>query len=308
MSKIDLTSGIGFHIEGELGKYNTLPIDALIKISQNLQNLLVTLAKANVNDSDSLDLDNFKIELSGFEKGSAIPLFIFTPRTQTTLHDISEQRNIVNVKFEELMVLADSGNYSTLADSYDTSSWRNEIVESLFSFTQSFGNSPVAICSTSQSGQQLDTYKINKLKVETKKSLIIETPNLVEEPRETYGVGRIKTTYGRKRTRTKVIESYNKANTVLSYSPDVIVHENTSYILNFPLRCSLEKEDDYYIIQAELLDLIGTGETEDEAERNFAQEFSFIYKRYNEVSDENLSDRIRGIKQILNIYVKETEN
>ena len=61
------------------------------------------------------------------------------------------------------------------------------------------------------------------------------------------------------------------------------------------------------MIQSELLDIVGTGETEDEAEINFAEEFSFIYKRYNELTDEKLSDRIVSIKTILNYLVKSVE-
>jgi hypothetical protein len=43
--KIDLNSGAFIEIGGELGKYNSLPIDVLIKLAQDLQELVYTLAK-----------------------------------------------------------------------------------------------------------------------------------------------------------------------------------------------------------------------------------------------------------------------
>ncbi len=82
------------------------------------------------------------------------------------------------------------------------------------------------------------------------------------------------------------VEGVNKTNTTLTkysleYAPQVIVIGNTKYILKYPLRCLFEKEDDYYIIQSEMLGVIGTGLTEDDAEKSFNEEFDFVYKRFN---------------------------
>lgn len=79
------------------------------------------------------------------------------------------------------------------------------------------------------------------------------------------------------------------------------------YILNFPLRCNFEHEDGYYTIAYEMLDIIGTGLTEEDAKLNFNQEFDFIYNRYNELNDENMSNKILNIKKILQIAVKSVE-
>ena len=79
---------------------------------------------------------------------------------------------------------------------------------------------------------------------------------------------------------------------------------NKKYFLNFPLMCHLEHEDGYYTITCEMLDIIGTGLTEAEAEANFNQEFDFIYTRFHELKDEKLSSRLLNIKKILQIAVK----
>jgi len=38
--KIDLQNGAYLQIGGELGKYNSLPIDVLVKVAQHLQELI----------------------------------------------------------------------------------------------------------------------------------------------------------------------------------------------------------------------------------------------------------------------------
>lgn len=88
-----------------------------------------------------------------------------------------------------------------------------------------------------------------------------------------------------------------------SFVTDTIISNNRTYSLNFPLRCKFEKEDDYFLIESEMLDIVGTGKTIDDAEKNFSEEFDFVYKRYNELADNKLSDRIKRIKIILNSLV-----
>jgi hypothetical protein len=89
-----------------------------------------------------------------------------------------------------------------------------------------------------------------------------------------------------------------------AYSTDIIKVNQRTYQLSFPLRCAWEKEEDYVFITSELLDIIGTGLNEEEAELNFFQEFDFIYQRYNQLNDNHLSKRILNIKNILNYLVK----
>ena len=91
----------------------------------------------------------------------------------------------------------------------------------------------------------------------------------------------------------------------LSYSPEVIAVNSKKYILNFPLRCLFEKEDDFFVVTSELLDIIGTGISAEEAEKNFNEEFDFIYQRFTNMPDSRLSKRLKQVKNILGVYVKE---
>ena len=91
----------------------------------------------------------------------------------------------------------------------------------------------------------------------------------------------------------------------MTYAPTEIDFNNKKYILNFPLRCLFGKEEDYFIIQSEMLDIIGTGETKEDAELSFKQEFDYIFTEYNSLSDDKLSKRLVKIKNLLNNIVKQ---
>lgn len=73
--------------------------------------------------------------------------------------------------------------------------------------------------------------------------------------------------------------------------------------MNFSLRCQLEEDDCCVSITSEMLDIIGTGKTENEAYQGFCQEFDFIYNRYNDLNDNQLTDRLLNIKKMINLTV-----
>lgn len=72
MLAIDLQKGISLKIEGELGKFQTLPIESLIKIAESLQELVLSIAKYDLPVNEAINLSNFKLELTDFQKGSAV--------------------------------------------------------------------------------------------------------------------------------------------------------------------------------------------------------------------------------------------
>ncbi len=299
---------INLQILGEIGKYNTLPIEYLVEISKKLQTLLQTIAKVSITDTSTIDLNNFKIELSGFFAGSAVPQFSFTNRVQTTISDVSLQREVVKGKFEQLLKITNEGEYDEIKSIYPDGYRRNAIVEDLYEFTTSFGNSPVNVVNVLKDGNStkiIPLYPVKKFNKEAKERLKV---NMIEnkelEIHEDISFRKVKTTVKNGHKNTKTLEEYSNKRASLSYSPDVIVCENTTYELSCPLRCLLEKEDEYFVITCELLDIVGTGLTIDDAEESFGQEFDYIYKRYNQLSNDNLIKRLQAIKTIINIIVK----
>jgi hypothetical protein len=93
----------------------------------------------------------------------------------------------------------------------------------------------------------------------------------------------------------------------LSYSPETVSVNNKKYVLNYPLRCLFEKEDGYYVIRNEQLDIIGTGESREGAETNFSEEFDYLYTRLNSLEENQLSSRLVCIRQMLNNFVREVK-
>lgn len=310
--KLDLNKGVYLCIEGELGKYNSIPIDNLIKFAQDFQNLLFSLARYNLPTEEPIDLNNFKIELTDFKAGkSALPQFAFTKRVEETLSStLTKHRNTVSERFDKLMDISDQGDYYQLRDIYPEPFKRNIIIENLYSFTNDFDTSPVSFVDYIPEKREYKTYyKINRFKPAVKHELVAE----ISEPEffiaETdSGYAKVKLTKTKKgEERSRITQLYKQKNVSLNYAPDVIVVQDKKYILKFPIRCFFEKEDNYYIIQSEMLDIIGTGKTPDDAESNFSQEFDFIYKRYNELPDEKLSDHLRLVKTIMNQIVDTIE-
>lgn len=304
---------INIQIGGEIGKFNSLPVDYLVEIAKNLQNLLQTIARVSVSDGDTIDLNNFKVELVGFTTGSAVPSFSFTNRIQPTFGSgIQKQRETVSNKFEELMKVSEIGDFEKIKILYPEGYRRNEIVDSLYGFTKSFGTAPVNIVEIETKNNRKEItplYKMRKFNKEAKDALTVRIiENKDPEIYEDISIRRVKTTTKNGLKSTKTLEEYSNKKASLSYAPRIIVHQDTIYELLSPLRCLLEKEEDYYAITCELLDIIGCGQTIDEAELNFSQEFDYIYTRYNMLDDTKLTKRLSAIKTILNIIVKSKSN
>ncbi len=304
---VDLSKGFNLRVEGEIGKFNTLPIEHLVRLAENLQKLLQDIAKYQLEVDGAIDTSNFKVELAGFKIGSAIPEFVFTPRIKTvTSGDIFEQRKFVNNKFESYLKIANNGDYSEIKKLIPQAATRNIIVEDFYNFTTTFGNSPVSVVEIKR-GKIVPLYKINKFKSEVKEKLItkISETNLIKEEYEAVAKVKVVRTGNEIKRTTKDI--FDTKHGEPGYAIETIMHGKRSYILAFPLRCKLEKEEGYFVIQSEMLDIVGTGKTIDEAKLNFSEEFDFVYNRYKKLANDKLGDRLNRIKTMLNALVLKTE-
>ena len=301
----DLDKGISFKIEGELGKYQTLPIDDLVKIAESFQNLVLSIAKNDLSSDDSIDYNNFKIELTDFTKSSSVPSFVFTPRIQHTTSDYKEQRNLISTKLVQLFEVSDKGDYSKIKDLYPSNNSRNDIIENLYDFTNSFKGSPTTIFSKDNLNLN---FKVKKFKSEVRKSLLTKVVELVEEKVEHSAIARVIVTTKGKKSSNKIQELISEQSHTIAYSPEIINVNQKQYILNFPLHCSFNKEDDFYVIKNELIDITATGLTVEEVEKDFNEEFDFLFTRLNELDNNKLSKRMQNIKLAINLFVKEEIN
>jgi hypothetical protein len=306
--KVDLEKGINIQIKGELGKYNSLPIESLVKIAESFQSLIFSIANAD-NSNDFFDINNFKIELSGFSSGSAIPQFKFSPREEyRDAFNCKDQREIVNQRLTDLLEISDDGDYTKLLKIYPDPVVRTPIVENFYTFVSGFGSSPVTIVE-----KGIDSFTpifgIHKFNSKVKDTLVIKMPLAIESESQEGGtaVAKVRITHKKGRTIKKIMNLYNQDKYSIEYAPSIIVCGLNKYILNHPLRCMFEKEEEYYVIHSEILDIIATGETQDEAENAFGVEFEFVYELLNSHDDTQLTKHNQFIKKAINKLVKRIE-
>ena len=301
--ELDIEKSLMLKIEGELGKFQSLSIEALIEISQNLQKFILCIAE-NTIDSEYISLSNFKIELNGFGKSSAVPEFCFSQRASPTIDsNLKNQRQIVSNNVAKIFSISAEGDYSKIIDLFPDVKRRNPIIETYYNFSNSFKDSPVSI--VKKNGLKKDDYEkiytLNKFTKKAKESISGKIEKLPIDKKEEFVVAEVKIT-GKNQ---KIVKTYNKDKHSLSYSPEVIIANDKKYILNFPLMCLLEKDEDIITIKNNFLDITAYGKTEEEAELDFNQDFDYLYCKLIDSKEENLSKRYNRIKLIIKSLVKE---
>jgi hypothetical protein len=105
----------------------------------------------------------------------------------------------------------------------------------------------------------------------------------------------------------RILDAYSGKKYSIEYAPVIIISDMTKYILKYPLRCLFKKEENYFVIQSEMLNIIGTGLTQDEAETSFSEEFDYLYKRLQSLESKFLTNHNLLIKNILNQYIDKVE-
>lgn len=305
--QIDLKEGLDIHIEGEIAKNNSLPIDYFVKISTSLQNLILELAN-NTLAGETVDPENFKIEISGFFKGSAIPRYEFSPKIQhVTIGDVSKQRDLVNSRLNDLLAISNEGKYTKIKDLYPNANSRNAVVESVYSFIGSFGTAPVAFGKYNPQSKTFKTsYKIKKFTSELRNSLLTdileEKATDDSEYMETAAKVKFKIDSKGKLSKPKIQKSFTTPNLKTAWIISEIKINNKEYHIS-NLLAEFEKEDDFYILKSDLLGIMGTGESEEDAKQSFYEEFDYICSTYLALSDKKLSPKLLEVKKLLKLLV-----
>ncbi|MCL2596276.1 MAG: hypothetical protein FWD66_01150 [Paludibacter sp.] len=300
---MDLKAGIALEIGGELGKNNSISANSLAEIAMSFQSLIHSLVKYDLPSNEPVDVSNFNLELFEFKSCCAVPAFRLRQTDAPFPFNYDSQVLTINERLDVLFSISDEGNYMSLMEIYPEPFKRNEITDSFYKFASSFKDSPVKIY---QKGILSDkTYKLKKFNEEIKKELITPIIDSVVSKEEDMAVGTIKVIKRGNKIEKRVIDYYSKDKNQLSYSPQKIEYDNKIFSLNYPLRCLFEKENSYYVITNEQLDIIGTGMTDREAEINFNEEFVYLYDRLNSLSDDKLTKRLVSIKFIMNNLIKE---
>lgn len=297
---MDLINGISIRIDGDRTKYNTLPLDELLSLAKSFQSLIMDIAKSGLDDEDSFKLDNFKIELSGFKVGSAVPQFSFTHSHQLILGaNIEEQQRKVNDKLCKVLTISSGRNFKELNEVFPCPENRNDVLRSLHGFTNSVGNASLSIVDKNLNPE----YMIQKLSNKVMKALIVDIESEEKEESKEKSITLLAQIKQRgKSGRRQIIKTYDNK-IVPTFDPDIINCSDGQYILKHPLRSKISEIDGKVVIENELLGIYSYGDNIDQAEEMFAEEFDYLFVRYNDLEDAKLTKDAKFIRDYLNQIV-----
>ena len=147
-------------------------------------------------------------------------------------------------------------------------------------------------------------YKIHKFSKKAMEKLCVEIEEVKQVRSEDLSVIRLaKIEETGKRGPKKILQTYDEKISA-TFDPDVINCQASQYILKSPLRSSLTELDGKFIIENELLGIYSYGDSLEEAEEMFAEEFDYIFMRYNQLEESKLSEEVKFLKSYLNQIVK----
>ncbi len=86
-----------------------------------------------------------------------------------------------------------------------------------------------------------------------------------------------------------------------------ITYKDSIYTLREEVDCSISIGKTFTVISNENLGISGYGIDEIEALKDFSMEFDFIHQRYNELSNDQLTDDVIKIKEYLNRIIIKNE-
>jgi len=302
--KLDFNKTVYLQIGGEIGKNNSLPLKYFAELSKNLQTLIDTLVEFELPEDEGIDRKNFQLELTDFkENDSAIPGFSFTKEVQSVIGgDALAQRDQISQSFEKLISVANSGTYQQLDDIFPDADQRKKVTKSLYGFVNSLKTPKVAFGNFNKKGFKSD-FAVKKFNKEVCDQLL-EIEKVVHEIDTEYVYGRIKLTTQNGKETKRISEIFENKATKLSYVFEKIEAENQAFELSAPLYCSLEKTENEFLIESEMLNLAAKGITEKEAVQQFSGAFQNKYQELQSTKYSDLTDQQRVVKTFFTVLVK----
>ena len=302
---LNFSDKVYLQIGGEIGKNNSLPLNYFAELAKNLQTLVDNLAALELPEDEGFDPKNFRLELTDFRAGSAVPAFSFTQNIQNVIGgDVDEQRAMISSKFEELMSIAATGEYGKLNELFPDSKKKTEITQSLYGFVNSLKTPKVAFGNFDKKGSFKQDFKIKKFKKSLRDELIEVKKEPVEVETE-YVYGRIELTKSNGKERKTIKEMYRPETAKLAHVFTEIVATAQTYQLSAPFHCSLSKnEEDAILIESEMLNLSSAGKTVEEAIENFSEAFHGMFEQLNSTKYSDLTEKMRVVKTFFTVLVK----
>lgn len=282
-----------------------VPWDILKSVGDKLEALIQTIAKFSSNPENLTNLNNYKLDFSGFYNGSPVPAFKLNSHPSLSLFNEDNARQAVILDFSRIMNMVDKGNYQAIADGYEQVIAKNEVIRKLYDFTNSAGDIPVTIVKREQE-KFLKVYSVRRLKKEVFDKLTVqEITNNQNEKEESTAVAKMIITKAESgKISRKIAESYDDKEAITSLKFDKISFFSKTYVFKFPILFQIYSEGQGTIIENEQLDLYASGETKTEAKIELHSQFDNSYRRLNELHDDQLNPKLLEVKKYLNSIIK----
>ena len=105
-----------------------------------------------------------------------------------------------------------------------------------------------------------------------------------------------------KTARPKVLELFEEVKNPI-YTFNSFSVSGKEYSFKFPIYCELLHEEGTYSFENKELGIYAHGKTIDEAQKNFFEDFDYIFTRYNSLPGSKLTNDVAAIKKFLNLIV-----
>lgn len=304
IQQINLDKELLIRIGGENDNH-VVPWEVLKNVGDKLEALIQIIAKYSNNIENPADLNNYKLDFSGFYNGSAVPAFKLNSHPSLSLFKDDDAKQVVILDFSKIMSRVDKGNYQAIADDYNQITAKNEVIKKIYDFTNSAGDIPVTIVKREQE-KFLKVYSVRRLKKEVFDKLTVqETTNNQNEKEESTAVAKVIITKAKSgKVSKKTAEIYDDEEAITSLKYDKISFLTKTYFLKFPVLFQIYSEGQGTIIENEQLDLYASGKTKTEAKIDLYSQFDNSYTRLNELHDDQLNPRLLQVKKYLNSIIK----
>jgi len=306
---VNLQMEVVFSVDGEEEKDNTLSWEILKKIGDNTQKLIDTLLKFSLSEN-KIAPELTRLVFIGFFKGSAVPAWKL-PNLPNLLFPVQDEVNKLNDDFNFIIKSLDKGNFQQIADHYNESAVKNEVIEVVHAFSNSAGSKPFTV--VKREPNYPDKFRkiarVRKMDLKHKNLLQVMVPNEKETTKEKIEVlASLKVSGlgsgGSPKFSKKDLQLYTEKEATLALKFDLIETNKRIYILKGEvpfILTNLEKE--VYSIDSPLLDIYAYGTSVKEAEDDFFIQFDYTYQRLTNLSDNQLSEHLKNAKTLILLLV-----
>ncbi|MBL7741812.1 MAG: hypothetical protein JNK14_21510 [Chitinophagaceae bacterium] len=306
---IDLRKEVLIQVDGADEKLHVLDWEILKNLCDNFQKLIHKLTKYSL-EKESIPLDQLRVQFIGFYPGSAVPA-IRIAEAPNLLFPTEHLYKSLNGDFNYVVACVDKGNFQAIADRYNEPNVKNDIVGTVYDFTNSAGTKPLNFVKRVD-GKNKFTKLATIRHMSPKQRSMLVVPELtttihIADTKDVEAVGKfiLKTTpSGRKQK--KEVQLYTQKEAVLSLRFDSIEANNRIYILRNEVYFSIteDKKSHHVTIENPSLDIYATGEDLKAAELDMYEQFDYTYQRLNDIPDDKLSNHLLTAKRYINLLVE----